>query len=339
VEQQAIMRRTRRTILASIAAALASGPLIARAQQPKLPVIGFITDGSLGPQATEDFWDPFRKGLAEMGYTEGRNVAIEYRWGREQDDRIPELTADLVRRNVAVIVATGRVAWAAAAAGTATIPIVASIGVDPVKAGLAASINRPGGNFTGAALFTGDSNVLDAKRIELLHELVPKAAVLGILAGPRGPLSETELRSERAMVEGLGLVAKVEQVAAESELDAAFASLARQGVGALLQSPSAFFNRRREQLVQLAARYALPTIYEWSEYVRAGGLMSYGTSVTDVSHQLGVYTGRILNGEKPGDLPIALPDRFRLVINLKTAKALGLTVPPMLLATADAVIE
>jgi putative tryptophan/tyrosine transport system substrate-binding protein len=329
----------RRDLIAVLCGTAALRLGIARAQQPPVPVIGYLSDGSPEPQALADILTPLRKGLAETGYTEGKNVDIEYRWARDQSGRMPALAADLVRRNVALIVATGRVAWETAKRTTDTIPIVASIGIDPVKAGLVASINRPGGNFTGAALFTGGANVLDAKRIELLHELMPKVTVIGILVGPHGPLADAELLKEQTAAEALGLSVRVAQVANDSELDPAFASLTRQGIGALIESPSPFFNRRREAVVLLAAHYALPTIYEWSEYVAAGGLMSYGTSITEISHQLGVYAGRILHGAKPGDLPIVIPDKFRLVINLKTAKTLGLTIPPSLLARADDVIE
>jgi putative tryptophan/tyrosine transport system substrate-binding protein len=326
----------RRRFLATLGGAAAAWPLLAHAQQPPMPVIGFLSSSSAESSAYR--LDALRQGLGESGYAEGQNVTIEYRWADGQCDRLPSLAAELVRREVAIIVATGAggVAAQAAKRATSTIPIVFSSAVDPIKAGLVASINRPGGNATGFVQFTA---LLEAKRLQLLHELVPNATVIGVLVNAANPVAETQTADVQAAARSISRQVHVVTASSEGEFDAAFAGLAQQRIGGLLIAADPFFFSRREQLVALAARYALPAVYEWREFVVDGGLMSYGNRVTDAYHQIGIYCGRILKGANPADLPVVQPTKFELVINLKTAKALGLTVPNAMQLLADEVIE
>jgi putative ABC transport system substrate-binding protein len=325
----------RRDFISLIGGAAAALPLAARAQQPPMPVIGFLNAASPGPLRQQI--TAFLGGLKESSYVEGQNVAIEYRWAEGQYDRLPALVADLVRRQVSVIVSGGGApAVLAAKAATTTIPIVFNTGADPIGLGLVASLNRPGGNITGVYQFTSG---LEAKRLGLLHEMVPKATSVAVLINPNFADAENQLRDVQEAASRLGVQLVVVRANAESEFDAAFSALVRERAGALLVCGSPFFNGRREQLVVLAARHAVPAIFEWRDFAAAGGLMSYGTSLADAYRQVGVYAGQILRGAKPGDLPVVQSTKFELVINLSTAKALGVEVPPTLSARGDEVIE
>jgi len=310
-------------------------PLAARAQQQAMPVIGFLSNASPGPYAARV--RAFRQGLIEVGYTEGRNVVVEYRWAEGQNDRLPEMAAALVRRQVEVIAAGGTLPAVAAKAATRTIPIVFTGGGDPVNAGLVASLNRPGGNVTG---ITGLNVEVAPKRLELLHELIPTASIVALLVNPTNSTLAGVTTSEvQAAARTLGLQLHVLHASSERDFDAVFAKLVQLRAGGLVIGADALFNNWSEQLAALALRHGVPTIYAYRVFVASGGLMSYGSNLTDLYHPVGVYTGRILKGEKPADLPVQQVTKVELIINLKTAKMLGLTIPLPLVGRADEVIE
>ena len=325
----------RRTFMGSVAGGLVAAPLAAHAQKSAIPMIGFL--GSASPAQSAPFVAAFRKGLNETRYVEGKNVAIEFRWAEGQYDRLPALASELVRRQMAVLVATGGPGAALAAkAATSTIPIVFTTGSDPVQFGLVASLGHPGGNATGVTIFTVD---LVAKRMELLRELVPKANVIAFISNPNTPYAESEVGKAQEAARSFGQQLHVVRAATAQEIDAAFATLVQLRAGAVLIGTDPFFSSRREQFVALAARHAMPAIFDLREFATAGGLLSYGASITEAYRQAGIYTGKILNGAKPADLPVLQPTKLELVINLKTAKALGLTIPQSLLLRADEVIQ
>jgi putative ABC transport system substrate-binding protein len=323
----------RREFIKAIAGS-AAWPLAARAQQPAMPTIGFLR--STLPDASADLVVALRKGLNEAGFVDGQNVTIEYRWAENRQERLSALAADLVRQRCAVIIAGGVDAAFAAKAATAAIPIIFATGDDPVRLGLVGSLNRPGGNVTGVFFYSGS---LESKQLGLLREVAPKAAVIGMLVNPASQVSEREERETQAAARALGQQLHVLKASSERDIDNAFATLIQYQIGALLIGANALFSGQRDQLVALAARHAMPTLHYSREFVEAGGLMSYGSSIRDAYRQVGVYVGRILKGEKPADLPIIQSSKFDLVINLKTAKTLGLTVPFGLLNAADEVIE
>ena len=326
---------TARRKFVSLLGGMAAWPCGVCAQQTAAPIVGFLNSGSAA--AHTQFVTAFRRGLGETGYVEGRNLAIEYRWAEGRYDRLPELAADLVWRGVAVIVASGGSAPALAAKkATATIPIVFATGGDPVRAGLVASLNRPGGNVTGVAILL---STLVQKRIELLRDLVPATAALGALVNPNYPEVGLQLHELQGAAQATGQQVHFARAATESDIDAAFASLTQKGARALIVANDPFFLSRRDQIVTLAARFALPTIYQGREFTAAGGLISYGPSLTNAFHQAGIYTARILKGAKPSELPVLQPAIFELAINLKTANALGITIPQSILVRADEVIE
>jgi putative tryptophan/tyrosine transport system substrate-binding protein len=318
-----------------IAAAAVAWPLASNAQQPAMPVIGFLNSASTGAQEAQ--YAAFYRGLKEAGYVDGQTVTIEYREADNHYDRLPALAADLVRRRVSVLVAAGGpVAALAAKSATATIPIVFTTVSDPVKSGLVASLNRPGGNVTGTAGLTSE---LDAKRLELLHQIKPTNGTIGVLINPNRPGIDGQRKELEAAADKMKLKLDVQEAGTEGDIDAAFETLARQRADAVLVTADPLFNNRRAQVVALAAGRALPAIYQWREFTAAGGLMSYGPSIADAYYQTGIYVGRILKGAKTTDLPVMQPTKFELIINLKTARALGLQVPPILLARVDEVIE
>jgi len=324
---------TRREFITLLGGAGAIWPLGAQAQQAAMPVVGFLN----GQTSTEfaHLVAGFRRGLNEVGFVEGKNVAIEYRWAGQQYDRLPALAADLVRRRVSVIVAAGG-AHEAGIASSSTIPIVCSFGGDPVRSGFVESFNRPGKNVTGIVTLSTD---LETKKLELLHEIVPRPALLAVLLDPKFSEAEAQLKEVQLAALSLGRQIEVINASSDGEIDAAFTALVQMRAAALTIAGNPFFNNQVNRLAALATRYAIPAVFAVREYVEAGGLISYGSSIPDVYRQIGQYTGRILKGEKPADLPVMQPTKFELVINLKTAKALGLNIPTGLLLRADEVIE
>jgi putative ABC transport system substrate-binding protein len=330
-----LLRHTNRRAFISGLGSAAAWPVVAQAQQPAMPVIGFLSARS--PEDTVEVLKAFHSGLEQGGFIDGRNVNIEYRWARGDYSRLPVLATGLIGRHINVLVATGGdAAGRAAKAATATIPVVFNMGGDPVKAGLVSSFNRPGGNVTGSVVLT---ETLEPKRLELLHEIVPGVDLFGTIVNPTYPPAADQLRDLEAAVPKFGRRLLVAKASNDDELTKAFALIMRAGVGALLVTSDPFFDTRRRRIIEFAAQSKLPAIYQFREYAYEGGLISYGPSITDSYRQVGGYTARILKGEKPADLPVLQPTKFDFVVNLKTAKALGLTIPSSLIASADEVIE
>lgn len=325
----------RREFIGLVGGAAAAWPLSVRAQQPATPVIGFLSTSL--PTEFVRYLAAFSQGLKETGFIEAQNVAIEFRWAEGRYDRLPDLAADLVKRGIAVLVATGgAVAALAAKAATTTIPIVFSVGADPVEIGLIAGLSRPGSNLTGVSLLTGR---LIGKRLEILREVVPKASAIGVLLNPNLPNTQVQLDDAQKAGRAIDQQLHILYAGSERDFEPAFAAAVQARLGALMVGPDAFFTSRREQIVALSARDRIPTIYEWREFAEVGGLMSYGSDRAAGYHQVGVYAGRILKGSKPADLPVVQATKVEFVLNLKTAHALGLTIPLPLLARADEVFE
>jgi putative ABC transport system substrate-binding protein len=324
----------RRQFISALGGAAVAWPFAARAQQAAIPVIGYLSGATAEGQAYT--LESFRQGLSETGYIEGKNVAIEYRWAAGKYDQLPALAADLVSSRVAVITTVAPVAALAAKQATTSIPIVFTLGSDPVKDGLVASLNHPGGNITGATFF---SNLLDAKRMELLHQLVPNAKMFAVLLNPKNTNVGLEKHDTQEAARALGLQLVFFEASTQREIDESFENLVQQHAGGLLLSGDVLFSDRREQIAELAVRHAIATCFPSRISAVAGGLMSYGANITDTYRQTGNYVGRILKGEKPADLPVQQQDKFQFVLNLKTAKALGLTVPHSIQLLADEVIE
>jgi len=325
----------RRNFIKAIPGAAAAWPAVVLAQSAGMPVVGFLSSQSAGP-AVANRVAGFRAGLSELNYVEGRNVLVEYRWAEGRYDQLPALARDLVHRKVAVIAALTQDAALAAKAATSTLPIVFNVGGDPVKHGLAASMNRPGGNATGVSMFT---NQLEGKRLGLLHEMVPKVTAIGVLINPDNASADSQQKEVEGAARSLGLQIHLRHASRANDLPTACEGLVQAGAQALMPAADPFFANQRVSLVSLAAKYRLAAIWEWPDFVEGGGLMSYGTSIVDNYRQAGVYTGRILKGAAPADLPVLQPTKFVLAVNLQTARALGIEVPPTLIGRADDVIE